>query len=504
MGLKSFFTLFFISLSWVSCSDCFAKLKVAGIFQTEMVLQKASKVPVWGESDPDQIVKIDFINKTYKTKADKCGKWKLKMDLHNYGGPYKMKVYTDSNTISFEDIMVGEVWLCGGQSNMQWPVSKSNNAKEEIRDASHPNIRICSIDKKFLDYPANDLSTKWNRCTAETIENFSAVGYFFGRDLQKDINVPVGLIMCAWGGSTIEAWTSRQTLNSLPEFKKTMAAYSEINSTEIMKKNKSISSSALRRKLEILGHKKPFGAFNGMINPIIPYSIKGVIWYQGEANASRAYQYRSLFPALIKDWRNRWEQGDFPFLFVQLAGFKEQSAEPNDSEWAELREAQTMALKLPNTGMALAIDIGELQSIHPKNKQEVGRRLALIALEKVYGKDVKSSGPMFSKMEIDKNNINLYFDFAYKGLKSKGIKLRGFAIANKDKKFKWAEAEIKGKKVVVHSDEIKNPIAVRYDWDGYPTGNLYNSEDLPACPFRTDDFQLTTFDRYTNIFSLKE
>ncbi|HBG28642.1 MAG: hypothetical protein A2Y10_11865 [Planctomycetes bacterium GWF2_41_51] len=470
-----------------------------------MVLQRNIKIPVWGNASPGRQVKIDFDGKTYKTITDKPGKWKIYIDEHNLPCPYQMKVYSDSNSVTFNDILIGEVWICGGQSNMEWAVLQSNNSQQEISNAKYSNIRLCKIDRLISEKPVNDIKTEWKECSPETVEQFSAVGYFFGRDLYNDINVPIGLIESVWGGTPIEAWTSREVLEKMQEFSGTMKKnkasarkyYSDMAEYEqLYQQWQTQGAKELPPKtIKDPRHRWPSVLFNGMIYPIIPYAFRGVIWYQGEGNAGRACQYKKLFPALIKDWRTRWGIDDFPFLFVQLASFRNPSPVPVENEWAELREAQIDTLSLPNTGMALAIDIGEANSIHPKNKQDVGKRLCLIALEKVYGKKVISNGLMYNNMQVNDNKVILSFDHIYDGLKFKDDRLLGFSIAGVDKKFKWAQAEIKDNKIVVWSDEIKNPVAVRYSWESNPNGNLYNSADLPACPFRTDNFKLSTFSK---------
>lgn len=345
-------------------------------------------------------------------------------------------------------------------------------------------------------------------CSPETVPGFSAVGYFFGRELHKELNVPIGLIHTSWGGTPAESWTRRGALESVPDcmpilerFDEAMAKYPEAKKKydesmiawkEDVKKAKAEGKNPPRRPGAPFGPGNPHspaGLYNAMIAPLIPYSIGGAIWYQGESNAGRAYQYRKLFPAMITNWRKDWGQGDFPFLFVQLANFMAVDPEPVDSAWAELREAQLMTLALPNAGMAVIIDIGEARDIHPKNKQDVGKRLALWALGKSYGKKQVYSGPIYKSKRTEGNKITLEFEHVGGGLAAGGGEpLKGFAVAGADRKFVWADAKIDGNTVIISSDEVSEPAAVRYGWANNPVCNLYNKEGLPASPFRTDDW----------------
>jgi sialate O-acetylesterase len=334
------------------------------------------------------------------------------------------------------------------------------------------------------------------------------VAYFFGRYLHKELNVPVGLIHTSWGGTPAEAWTRREVLEANPDCAPILKRYDDAVAKypqamkeyeqklaewkEAAQKAKAESTNPPRRPGEPFGPghpHSPAGLYNAMIAPLIPYGIAGAIWYQGESNAGRAYQYRTLFPDMIKNWRNDWGVGKFPFLFVQLANFMKTKPEPDESAWAELREAQTMTLALPNTGMAVIIDIGDADDIHPKNKQDVGKRLALWALANTYGKKLVYSGPIYKSMKVDGNSIVLSFDHVGGGLVAKGgEELEGFAIAGSDKKFVWADARINGDTVIVSSDKVSEPVAVRYAWADNPVCNLYNKEELPASPFRTDEW----------------
>lgn len=452
-----------------------AEVKLPKIFSSNMVLQQGIEIPVWGWADKNERVSVTFNGKTVKTKADKLGNWQVKLPVQNYGGPYDLTV-KGKNTIELQNVMIGEVWVCSGQSNMQWDVSRSNNHEEEIAAANLPMIRLFTVPRTVAKTPQNDISEgEWAECSPENIASFSAVAYFFGRDLLKELNVPVGLIHTSWGGTVAETWISPNTISTDADFKDKLTKLEQLEYEEYKNPNS-----------------YPSLLFNGMINPLLPYGIKGAIWYQGESNAGRAKQYQRVFPSMINDWRSHWQQDDFPFLFVSLANFTKPPAEPGESDWAELREAQTKTLALPNTGMALTIDIGEADDIHPRNKQDVGRRLALNAFKIAYGKELVHSGPMYKSAEFKNGKAYISFDETAGGLKinDKYGYLKGFTIAGNDKKFYWAKAELlNDNTVVVFSEEVVNPVSVRYGWANNPDDvNLYNSEGLPANPFRTDEW----------------
>lgn len=491
-----------------------ADVRLPKIFGDNMVLQAHARVPVWGWADPGEEVHVLIGGQLRKTEANDQGRWRVDFDPFEYG-PVRF-VVEGKNRIELRNVLVGEVWVCSGQSNMEWPVARAMNAEQEIASANYPEIRLFKVAKVVAAKPLDDTEGEWRVCSPETVRDFSAVGYFFARELHQRLGVPIGMIQAAWGGTPAEAWTSREALEADPELKPILERWDEIlaNYDEARKRYEE----ALRRWQEQARAARnegkpvpprprpprgpdhphrPAGLYNGMICPIVPFAIKGVIWYQGESNASRAYQYRKLFRTMIRDWRRTWGQGDFPFLFVQLANFLARQAEPGESDWAELREAQMMALEEPNTAMAVAIDIGEANDIHPRNKQEVGRRLALAALAIAYGKDVVYSGPLFDHMKIEGNKVRLFFKHVDGGLVAKGGELRGFAIAGPDRKFVWAKAKIEGDTVVVWSDKVPNPVAVRYGWADNPDCNLYNKAGLPASPFRTDDWPGITVGRLT-------
>jgi sialate O-acetylesterase len=493
-----------------------ADVRLPAVISSNIVLQRGIKVPIWGWAEPGEqvMVSVSWHSMEWAVTAGKDGRWVFKMNAPAVGGPYEMTI-KGKNTIKIENIMAGEVWVCSGQSNMQLAVSQAANAEQEIAAANYPNIRLFTVQRTVAEQPESDCVGDWQACSPETVAGFSAVAYYFGRELHKELDVPVGLVHTSWGGTPAEAWTRREMLEAEPDcapilqrYADAVAKYPQAKAEyeqklgewkEAVGKAKAEGKTAPRRPGEPFGPGNPHspaGLYNAMIAPLIPFGIQGAIWYQGESNAGRAYQYRKLFPAMIKNWRADWGQGDFPFLFVQLANFMAVKGEPSESAWAELREAQLMTLALPNTGMAVIIDIGEANDIHPKNKQDVGKRLALWALAKTYGKKLVHSGPIYKSMEVGGNKVILHFEHVGGGLVAGGGEpLKGFAIAGADRQFVWADARIDGDTVAVNSDKVAEPVAVRYAWADNPVCNLYNKEGLPASPFRTDDWPGTTVDK---------
>ncbi|HWA99658.1 MAG TPA: sialate O-acetylesterase, partial [Pirellulales bacterium] len=414
-----------------------ADVKLPAILGSNMVLQQDKPLTIWGKADPGEQVTVTLGEQKQSTAANDQGRWSVKFEPMKAGGPVEMTV-AGKNSLKLTNILIGEVWVCSGQSNMEWTVDRANNPSEEIAAAKYPKIRLFKVTKAIAMQPADDCVGAWVECTPENIPGFSAVGYFFGRDLQQAINLPVGLINTSWGGTPAEAWTTRATLAANDQLKpiddRGAQALADLPKAEerykqALEKWKEDSAQARKDKKTPprqpqppMGPNSPHfpaGLYNAMIAPLTNFAIRGAIWYQGESNASRAYQYRTLLPAMISDWRKAWNEGDFPFLVVQLANFKQQQPEPVDSDWAELREAQTLTTKQPNVGIALAIDIGEANDIHPRNKQEVGRRLALAAEKIAYGRQLEYSGPVYSGMKIDGSTIRLAFEHA-KGLQAKG------------------------------------------------------------------------------------
>lgn len=484
------------------------RLKMPAIFSDKMVLQRDIDIPVWGWANPGENIKVRLGGFTHKTKADASGKWMLKMPKMIAGGPYKLAVESHGKKIVFKDVMLGDVWLCSGQSNMEFPLIKSRGGEKEAGEAKYPDIRLFMVEKTLAKTPKDDTNGVWSECSPETVKNFSGVGYFFGREIYNNTKVPTGLIHVCWGGSPIEAWMSKEALNSDPDFlpiykkwEEYIAKFPEAKKKwdaemEEYKKNKAKLEADGKKAPEPpfmpLGpssQKQPNVLYNGLVNPIIPFGIKGVIWYQGESNFKRGYQYRKLFPTMIADWRKAWGQGDFPFIFVQLPNYRSESLKK--SAWPELREAQLMTLKFEqNVAMAVTIDIGDPDDLHPVNKLDVGKRLALAAMKLAYGKDIPFSGPIYKSMTIQGDTIRIDFDHTDGGLTTKNNEpLKGFEIAGENKLFIKANAAIDGNSVIVRQSDIKNPAAVRYAWDAAPEANLYNAANLPASPFRTDSWQ---------------
>jgi len=402
-----------------------AEVKLPKIFADHMVLQRGQEIPIWGSADPRERIEVTFKDKTYTTRADKAGKWKLKMAPSEAGGPFVLTI-KGKNTITVQDVLVGDVWLLGGQSNMEWPLSQTNGGEDSIKNANYPQIRLFEVGRNVSIFPIDDVSeAKWNLTTPETIANFSAIGYYFGKRIHQDLNVPIGLLDINWGGTVSEAWTSSEALLGHQDFKDRIASYQKNGEADFNNaENKGPNA-------------WPASLYHGMLEPVIPFAIKGALWYQGESNAPRAYQYREIFPLMIQDWRKQWGQGDFPFLWVQLANFKQPVELPKDSDWAELREAQSMTLSLPNTAQAVIIDRGEANDIHPRDKWTVGERLAVAAKKVAYGMDVVHSGPTYKSMKVEQDKVRITFDNLGSGLKiqDKYGYVKGFAVAGEDKVF---------------------------------------------------------------------
>lgn len=671
---------FVLSTALFSAAVARADVKLPAIISSHMVLEKTAKVPIWGKADPGEEVTVTFDGRTAKTTADASGKWMTTLDLKDSApGPFEMTV-AGKNKLTLSDVLVGEVWVASGQSNMEWQLANTLDADKEIAASANPMLRQFMVAKNATTEPLDNTTGSWVPASPTTSGWFSSVGYYFGKNLQNTLKIPVGIVNTSWGGTPSEAWTSAEALDTMPGLKERReslqadlgvypakkkafvegltawikengredkpvadaAAYAGMDvppdgwvpvklpgavtasglsdagavwlrkdidvskisgdlglnlpidgydriywNGKLISQTKyqdfpglgavrkwgplNIPSADVRQGKNVLAIRlyEPVGPaklsaplmagtiplagewlakaeysfpaldaaktaaaprppvkcpdaqqvagtlYNGMINPILPYAIKGAIWYQGEANAGRAFQYRTAFPLMITDWRKQWDQGDFPFYFCQLANFMPKKAEPGDSAWAELREAQSMTLSLPNTGEAVLIDIGESSNIHPRNKAEVGNRLSLIALARDYGKEAPFSGPVYDSMNIENGKAILSFKNTDGGLVAKALpetytvnslsketaplvrnspasQVEGFAICGEDHKWVWADAKIDGDKVTVWSDKVPAPVAVRYAWADNPTCNLYNGAGLPASPFRTDDFPPVT------------
>ncbi|MEJ7645151.1 MAG: sialate O-acetylesterase [Chryseolinea sp.] len=636
--------LFLLAIS-ITCFG-YGAITLPKLISDNMIIQRNKPITIWGWANPSEKITVQFKNQSKKTTTDKNGKWKVTLAPEPAGGPFQL-IVNGKNTITLNNILVGEVWVCSGQSNMEWTVRNSNNAEREMKDGNFPQIRQFLVPKTVASTPREDLSSgDWTSCSPETVGDFTAVGYFFARELYNELKIPIGLINTSWGGTHSETWTSRDAFEQSHEFKEMISSMPSVDLNELFKKRSAQQMQSLNKlsitlpakgveqwkeaafndsqwksmtlpgiweqqglpdfdgmvwyrksitlddravgkeatlelgmiddsdetfvngksigttkskynekriyaiprdvlrsgvnviavrvddtgggggfhgepsdmQLSIAGEKNhalagpwsfmveaistnvsvdpnsyPTLLFNAMINPIINGGIAGVLWYQGETNAGRAYQYRSAFPLMIQDWRKHWKQGDFPFYFVQLASFNaDNGTSEKGSTWAELREAQTMTLKLPRTGMAVTTDIGEANDIHPRNKQDVGKRLAAIALANDYGKKNVFSGPTYKTMKVDGNTLRISFSSTGQGLlvRDKYGYLKGFEVAGADKKFYFAKASIEGDEVIISSEQVASPVAVRFAWADNPDdANLFNKEGFPAIPFRTDDWK---------------
>jgi sialate O-acetylesterase len=477
-----------------------ADVKLPALFSENMVLQRGIYLPVWGWADEGESVTVEFRGQkdTAKTSG---GKWSVTLPAQRAGGPDTLTV-SGKNKIEVKNVLVGEVWICSGQSNMEWPMRLTFEPEQSISGSANPMLRLFTVPKLKANEPVPDVKGSWGEASPKTTTNFSAVAYYFGRDLQKALGVPVGLIHTSWGGSPAEVWMKQEVLAGNPEYKTALldghaaamkryeeaqAAF-EAEQAELKKQGKTSEKRPPQKPSW-----KPAELYNGMIAPLIPYAIKGAIWYQGESNAGRAQQYRTLYADMIRNWRRDWNQGDFTFLAVQLAPYTKIKDQPGDSDWAELREAQLLATKvLPKVGMAVITDVGEENDIHPRKKQPVGARLALAARGIAYGEKITFSGPLYKEMQVKGDKVALTFDHVGAGLEARDGDLKGFSIAGADRKFVWASAKIEGDKVIVSSPEVSAPVAVRYGWANYPVVNLWNKDGLPASPFRTDDFPMIT------------
>jgi len=476
------------------------ELQLPALFSDNMVLQQGMPVPVWGWAEEGDAVTVSFRGKSVSATTRNL-KWSVKLPALKPGGPDVLVVSTKGRTVRLANVMVGEVWVCSGQSNMEWPMRMSHEPEAGIAAATNKLIRLFEVPNVKSDTPTVRINSSWQVCSPETVPNFSAVAYYFGRDLQQARHVAVGLIRTDWGGSPAEVWMSREALELNARYREEILdAYvtAEKNHRTALlawEKEKAEAAAAgkeFKKNAPNLGW-KPTELYNGMIAPLIPYAIKGAIWYQGESNAGRAEQYRTLFPDMIRCWRRDWGQGDFTFLSVQLAPFMAIKDQPQESSWAELREAQWLSTKmLPKAGMAVITDVGDEKDIHPRKKQPVGSRLALAARGLAYGERIEFSGPQYRSMDAKNGKAVLRFDHVGKGLEARDGELKGFAVCGSDRKFVWARAEITGNTVVVSSPEIAQPVAVRFGWADYPVVNLWNKDGLPATPFRTDDFPMLT------------
>jgi sialate O-acetylesterase len=482
-----------------------ADVKLSALFSDHMVLQQGAAVPVWGTAEPGEEVSVSAAGQAKTAKADAGGKWTVRLDALKAGGPLAVTV-KGKNTITINDVLVGEVWLASGQSNMALAVSGAKDFAQEQAAANLPQIRVFQEQSASAPAPQADCKGTWQVCSPETVGRFSAAAYFFGRELHRKLGAPVGLIQSAVGGTPIESWISLEAQKNCPDlkgfFKPADKAAAQFDAAALAQYQKTLqkweAAAAKEKTAKQAAPRKPVnpadaakgkggagGLFNGKIAPLIPYAIRGAIWYQGEANSTpeKAPYYQYQLPLLVQDWRTRWGEGEFPFAWVQLPNYN--GAGRN---WPLVREAMLKALKVPNTGMAITIDIGEATNIHPKDKQTVGLRLAMWALGTVYGQKVATCGPLPAGNKASGSDVVLSFTHTDGGLVAKDGDLKGFTIAGADKKFVKAEAKIASDTVVVSSPEVRQPVAVRYAWENNPQCNLYNGAGLPASPFRTDDW----------------
>lgn len=519
MKLISLLSTCFLVLLFSSLN---AQVKLPSFFSDGMVLQSRKPVNIWGTAAAGENVTVTFNKQKKQTKADAIGRWKISLDALAASSTPNDLIITASNTITIKNILVGEVWICSGQSNMDMTVAKEDrywcgviNETEEVANANYPLIRVFDVDFTPSATVQNDVTGKWEIVSPQTVGHLSAAAYFFARDVQKKIGVPIGLITTAYGASTAEAWISEEALVKEPvckplvdSFKKKLDKYL----TDTAAQTKYIAAEAKWKlsadSAKAAGKPAPRGPrnpdpvrdqhnatvlWNGMVKALVPYTFCGALWYQGESNSPTAKIYRQIMETLITDWRQQWGMGNFPFIYVQLAniGKTYDSLPAKGGSEAVKREAQLQNLSIPNTAMVVAIDNADpadMNNVHPKNKQEIGRRLALAGLALAYNDKNVYSGPLYDKMEISGNTLKLYFKNTGSGLIAKDGEVKGFAIAGEDKKFVWATGKIEGNTVVVSSTDVVNPVAVRYGWGNNPVTSLYNKENLPASPFRTDAF----------------
>ncbi len=483
-----------------------AELTLPALFGDHMVLQRDYPNPAWGKTDPNETVSVSIAGQTQTTTADADGAWKVLLDPIPVGGPYTLTVSAADTEVVFSDVLVGEVWLCSGQSNMYWPLAWIHFADLEIATANHPEVRLITVGTNGTQTPQFSFEGQWQTCTPETAARFSALAYLFGKRLQDALDVPVGLIHNSWGGASIEGWIPREKFavdayhtRLLKDWDERTAAYTDADwqaaladyENERRQWEAGDKQGRAPRKPQDprTSRNRPANIFNGMIAPMIDYGIAGVIWYQGESNVSHAWHYRTSFPLMIESWREAWGRDDLPFYWIQLPNHGIPSDESGESEWAELREAQTLALRLPHTGQVVTIDTSEGRNLHPRNKQIVADRLVQLVLARQYGWRLNAEYPAFASMEIADGKIILTFTEIDLGLYAYATQEPlGFAIAGEDGAFVRAQAAIIARnKIAVWSDDVPAPVAVRYAWANNPVANIQDRNGLPLTPFRTDE-----------------
>ena len=480
-------------------------LWLPSVFADHMVMQRDLPIPIWGTALPGVSVEATLAGKSVLAKVDEEGRWKIDFPRLPAGGPFQLVIRAGEVKRSFSDVLIGEVWLCSGQSNMDFtlaktakrPFSGAADWQHEVAVANHPQLRMFTAEWAMNEFPQREVPGKWWVCSPQTAGDFSAVAYYFGRAIQENLKVPVGLVTCAFGASTAESWIRQEALAARPSLKSLLQEFSKkaLEFRDAPEKYLDYGIALAQSKGgKIPKNPDPFQdqhhpslLHNGMIAPVAPYSIRGAIWYQGESNMNTRKLYPDLQQTLIADWRAQWGNPSLPFYFVQLAPHKAPPEKPGSGQIAEMREAQAKALDIPHTGMAVTLDIGDEKDVHPRNKLDVGKRLARLALAGTYAKPGVSSGPVPRETSIQNGRIKVLFDHAAHGLVAKGGSLRQFSIARADGRFVWADAVIDGEAVVVSTRSFSDPAFVRYAWADNPAGaNLYNSDGLPAAPFRTD------------------
>ncbi|MEP7362066.1 MAG: sialate O-acetylesterase [Acidobacteriota bacterium] len=478
-----------------------ANVRLPALISDHMLLQRDTPVRIWGWADPAEKVTVNFLGQTATATTGSDGHWEAFLNPIPVQATPATLTIQGSNKLTIQDVLVGEVWVGSGQSNMGWTVKNSNNAAAEIAAANYPQLRMFKVALKTSETPLDDVEGSWALCSPESVPDFSAVGYYFARDLHLHMKVPFGFIQSAWGGTPVQAWTRLSLIESDPSMHWVLASWRDVLAKYPAAKeryDKALAEWEVKKEGNRPaapmgpGHPHtPGGLYNAMIVPLLPYAIRGAIWYQGENNAGNKFadQYRHQFVEMIRDWRTNWGIGDFTFLYAQLANW----APGNAVGWPLVQEAQDKTLDLRKTGMAVINDIGEEKNIHPKNKQDVGARLALAASHVAYGENVEYSGPRYRQMTHDGSALRVWFDHTGKGLVAKGGgDLRGFIIAGAGREFVPAQARIDGQTILVSSPSVPNPVAVRYDWASYPDGNLFNADGLPASLFRSDTWDNAT------------
>ena len=482
-----------------------AEVKLPKVLSDHMVLQRDAPIHIWGWADPGEQVTVSLLSQKRTVAADSLGKWSVYLSPQAAGGPYNITIQA-ANTVTISDVLIGDVWFASGQSNMEMPLkgfpnsAVLKNGAEEIANSNQPQIRLLRVNHRTSNHPLPDLADPdevWTLCTPDTAADFSAVAYFFGREIQQQEKIPVGLIDDTWGGTPAEARVSLDDLSSdssqMPVFYEWSKMADEISDgPAIIAQEKRETEAARKANAPLPEHPwhpepdswAPAYLYNGMVAPFIDFGIKGVIWYQGESNSRKgmAPMYAKVFPALISDWRSKWQEGNFPFLYVQISSF----GSTQNEGWGIIRDAQRRTLSVTNTGMAVTLDVGQADNVHPPDKQTVGHRLTLAALDIAYGQHIEDSGPLFRQAVPEGAGMRVWFDHSA-GLTAKGGPLTGFEIAGDDHKFLPANAKIDGSEVVVSVPEVKMPKYVRYAWANFSTANLYNSAGLPASTFSSEN-----------------